>query len=278
MTISVIITLYKDLNSLNFVLEGLRRQTYKDFEVIIAEDDDDSSTKEFLKKFDDLQIVHLSHPDRGRNKVGIQNKAIAKASGEYLFFIDGDIVPFKHFIEYSLKIAKPGRVLSGRRVNLPENITKKIKKREIDITDIENHYLLFAWKYRKDKEIRVEQGIELNPDGLIYKIFLSKRKRNTEILGCNFSCFKKDIIAINGFDEGYGDSIIGQEDTDLTWRFRGLGYELFSSKNIACCFHLWHKVNSNRNEMQDRIDLQLMQEKKNKRLFVCREGVNKYLQ
>lgn len=277
MKVSIIITLYKDLVSLKLVLDALKRQTYKDFEVIIAEDDDASETVEFLKQFNDLDIVHLSQPDTGRNKVVIQNKAIAKASGEYLFFIDGDIVPFKHFVEYSLKIAKPGRVLSGRRVNVPKDLTQKIKQEEIKIEDLEDHYLSFLWRYRNDKEVRAEQGIELDPDGFIYRYIVSKRKRNTEILGCNFSCFKSDIIDINGFDEGYGDSIIGQEDTDLTWRFKGKGYELYSSKNVACCFHLWHKVNLNRNSIQDKIDLQVMEEKKEKRIFVCKNGLDKYL-
>ena len=276
MKVSIIITLYKDLKSLSLVLDGLRRQTYKNFEVIVAEDDDAIETVNFLKQFDDLNLVHISQPDTGRNKIIIQNKAIAKAQGEYLFFIDGDIVPFKHFIEYSLKIARPGRVLSGRRVNLPKVLTEEIKRGEVEIIDLEKNYFYFMWKYRNNKEVRVEQGVELNPNSFVYKL-LSKRKRNTEILGCNFSCFKKDILKINGFDESYGNSVIGQEDTDLTWRFAGINCELYSSKNIACCFHLWHQENQNRNDEQDMIDLQLMRKKQSNKIFICKEGVNKYL-
>ena len=275
MKISIIIPLYKDLVSLKLVLEALERQTYKKFEIIIAEDNDDPETVIFLQNYTHLNIVHISQPDTGRNKVIIQNKAIKKASGEYLFFIDGDIVPFKHFIEYSLQIAKPKRVLTGRRVNLDENTTKLIKDGKLNIQDIENNYFTFLWKNRHNKELRGEQGIELNPNGFLYKYIISKRKRNIEILGCNFSCFKEDIVAINGFDEGYGQSIIGQEDSDLTWRFQGLNFQLYSTKNISNCFHLWHKENLNRNRIQDKIDLKIMKQKQEQKVYSCKNGLVK---
>jgi glycosyltransferase involved in cell wall biosynthesis len=269
---SVIITLYKDLKSLKVVLEALERQTYKTFEIVIAEDDDADETVEFLKAYDHLNIVHVSQADTGRNKVIIQNKAIVKASGEYLFFLDGDIVPFKHFIEYSLDIAQKKQVLAGRRVNLPQELSELIKQGEFSPNKIEENYLSFLLKHRKNREVRADQGIELNPNGFLFKL-LSKRKRNAEILGCNFSCFKEDMVAINGFDEGYGNSVIGQEDTDLTWRFLGLGIQMKSAKNIANCFHLWHKENSNRDAVQDKIDLALMKEKQEKKLYFCEEGL-----
>ena len=273
-TVSVIVTLYKDLASLKLVLEALERQTYREFEIVIAEDDDDIETVEFLKAYNHLNIKHLSQPDRGRNKLVIQNEAIRRASGKYLFFLDGDMVPFRHFIEYSLFIAKPKQVLAGRRVNLPQELTQEIKSEKRSIEEIEKNYLRFLWKYRNNRGVRADQGIELNPKGMLYKI-LSKRKRNAEILGCNFSCFKEDMEAINGFDEGYGASVIGQEDTDLTWRFRGLGIELKSAKNIANCFHLWHPENSNRDREQDRIDLELMKEKQSQKLYFCKNGLKK---
>jgi len=275
MKVSIIIPLYKDLVSLNLVLQAIQRQTYdKDkIEVIITEDDDAKETIEFLKDWKNkLNIIHLSQPDTGRNKVIAQNKAIAKATGKYLFFIDGDIVIFKHFIEYSLKIAKPKRILAGRRVNLDENTTKLIKEDKLDITDIENNYFSFFWKNKNNRETRAEQGIQLNPNSLLYKL-ISKRKRNGEILGCNFSCFKDDMIAINGFDEGYHPIIIFKDDTDLTWRFKGIGCELYSSKNIANCFHLWHKENTLRDLNQDKIDLLVMQQKQKQKLYYCVKGV-----
>lgn len=275
MKVSVIITLYKDLISLGVVLDALRRQTYKEFEVIIAEDDDAQESIEFLKNYKDLNIVHLSQPDTGRNKVIIQNQAICKAQGEYLFFIDGDIVPFKHFIEYSLKIAEHKQILTGRRVNLNEEITFKIKNNEMKIEEIENNYFRYLLKNRKDRNARAEQGIQLNPDGFIYRYFLSKRKRNTEILGCNFSCYKEDIVSINGFDEEYHPLATLADDTDLTWRFKGKGCTLRSSKNIANCFHLWHKVGLVP-IFDPEEDIELFKSNQKNRQYACKQGMDKY--
>ena len=274
MKVSVIVTLYKDLVSFGIVLDALRRQTYKNFEVIVAEDDDAQASIEFLINYQDLNIVHLSQPDTGRNKIIIQNKAICKASGEYLVFIDGDIIPYRHFIEYTLKIAKKRQILSGRRVNLDEQTTQAVKAGIINIEKIEKNYVPFLWKNRKNRETRAEQGIELHPDSIIYKL-LSKRKRNAEIIGCNFSCFKEDMIAINGFNEEYNQYAIFSEDTDLTWRFKVAGYTLKSSKNIANCFHLWHKMGGPR-DFDPTKDLELFERNKVNKQYKCKNGLSKY--
>ena len=277
MKVSVIIPLYKDLKSLKIVLEAFQRQTYQNFELIVTEDDDSSLTVEFLKKFKDLKIIHLQQPDTGRNKVIAQNRAIVKSNGEYLIFIDGDIVPFKHFIEYSVALSKPKRVLSGRRVNLPQAITEKIKKNIYDICGIEKHYFKFLWQNKSSRDVRVEQGVQLNPNTWFYTQVVSKRKRNSEILGCNFSCFKEDIIAINGFDEEYHPLATLADDTDLTWRFKGMGYELLSSKNIVNCFHLWHERGSSNTSFNPQNDIKLFEYKKKNQVYVCKDGLDKYL-
>ena len=45
------------------------------------------------------------------------------------------------------------------------------------------------------------------------------------------------MIDINGFDEELGNSAYAS-DTDLEWRFRGVGYKIISAKYIANQFHL----------------------------------------
>ena len=67
--VSVIVTLYKNLKALKIVLEALERQTFKNFEIIIAEDDNSLNTVEFLKNYTNLNIIHISQEDTGRNKV-----------------------------------------------------------------------------------------------------------------------------------------------------------------------------------------------------------------
>ena len=277
MKISVIVTLYKNLPALSVVLEALGNQTDRDFDVIVAEDDDARESKDYLSGIKGLPIRHISQPDCGRNKLVIQNKAIAAAAGEYLIFLDGDTVPFRHYVEYTRKISRRGRVLSGRRVNLNPMDTARILSGELTTQRLESHYWWHVVKNFRDREARVEQGIQLDPSGWFYRRIMARRNSHADILGCNFSCYREDIIAINGFDEGYGDSIIGQEDTDLSWRFRAAGFELLSAKYIANCFHLYHSVNTKRNPEQDTIDMRRMKENRELGRYVCEKGISQYL-
>ena len=81
--VSIIIAFYKDLEALNLIFEALRRQTYKNFEAVVAEDNDAPETKQFLSEQTGLEIVHICQPDIGRNKATAQNKAVCAATGDW---------------------------------------------------------------------------------------------------------------------------------------------------------------------------------------------------
>jgi glycosyltransferase involved in cell wall biosynthesis len=48
--ISLIITVYKRIDFLELILQSLDKQTFKNFEVIIAEDNNDPRTVEFINE------------------------------------------------------------------------------------------------------------------------------------------------------------------------------------------------------------------------------------
>jgi cellulose synthase/poly-beta-1,6-N-acetylglucosamine synthase-like glycosyltransferase len=271
MRVSLIVSTYKDTEALSLIFEALKRQSHKDFEVVVAEDDNSKETKELIKKESELNILHVSHEDIKNRKTVIQNRAIKGSSGEYLIFIDGDVIPYRDFIKNQLFLARKKRVLSGRRVNLPQNISKLLRSKKLKAATLERFYLFFALYLMFDRSVRFEQGISLNPQGFIYQKFLKNRKRNSAIIGCNFSCFKEDFVAINGFDDSYTESRLG-DDTDLTWRFKAAGYELISSKNLANIFHLHHEKISLKKDFSK--EIALMQERKEKNLYYCEHGLD----
>jgi glycosyltransferase involved in cell wall biosynthesis len=238
--VSIIVTVYKNIIALRLILDALKQQTYKDFEVVIAEDDQNEDIKNLLASYTDLDILHISHPDNGMQKNIIQNKALAKANGDYLIFIDGDCIPYTTFIQNHINLAEDKTVLSGRRVNLNEVISNKLRENKLTPYKLEKNYLTY-FTLMKDKTVKYEQGIYIKPNSFIYNKFIKNSKRNVSLLGCNFSCFKDDFMAINGFDESYAGTAIG-DDTDLDWRFRAYGCKLKSCKNVSNVFHLWHKV------------------------------------
>jgi glycosyltransferase involved in cell wall biosynthesis len=274
MKVSIIIAFYKDLEALELIFNALRRQTYTNFEVVIAEDDEASQTKSFLRPQCGLEISHIHHPDIGRTKAQAQNKAVCAAKGDYLIFIDGDCIPFSTFIEGHIAHSAPKRVMSGRRINLPDFISRRLRQGTLSPEQLEKNYTWYALRHLIwSKDVHYEQGFHVKPNGLAYKLFFKNRNRNTQILGCNFSCFKEDFIAINGFDESYGLSILG-DDTDLNWRFIDYGAELKSCKNIANMFHLHHNRPTYNYDPSE--DLKRFNERRLAHKFFCEHGVNQY--
>lgn len=274
MKVSLIIAFYKDLVALGLILDAMRHQTYKNFEIVVAEDNNSPETKVFLKQYTDLDIIHNQHPDIGRTKASAQNKAVCSATGDYAIFIDGDCIPYSNFIEGHLKFSRHKTVISGRRVNLPNKLSARLRDKTLPLDRLESHYPWYVARYLIwDKESHYEQGFYFNPEGRFYQSVIAKRKRNTQILGCNFSCHKDDFVAINGFDESYGLSILG-DDTDLNWRFADYGASIKSCKNIANVFHLFHKRPVYDYDYSE--DLRRFNERKAAHLYFCEQGINQY--
>jgi cellulose synthase/poly-beta-1,6-N-acetylglucosamine synthase-like glycosyltransferase len=238
--ISLIAAFYKDLTALGLIIDSLKKQNYNNFELIVAEDNDTPATREFLGTIKDIDIIHTSQPDQGIQKARSLNNAILACTGDYLVFIDADCILCKNFLQAHASLAETGKVLSGRRVNLGPRMSNLLRSRKLNIQTIERHYLLFAPLLLLDRSTHIDQGLTFNPQGWFYQQVIAKRKKsNLSLLGCNYSCFKKDMIEIDGYDECYGETAVA-DDTDLQWRFALLGVKMKSCKMAANVYHLHH--------------------------------------
>ncbi|MDX9813862.1 MAG: glycosyltransferase [Sulfurimonas sp.] len=275
MRVSLIVAVYKDVEALSLIVEALKTQTYKNFEVIVAEDGNSQEMREFVASVDGLDIKHTTQEDIGIRKSRSVNNAILASSGEYLVFIDGDCIPYSTFIEGHVKMAEDGHVLSGRRVNLGPNYAKKLRDRVLSPLNLEKSFLLRYPFIAKDcVEGHSEEGFRVSADGFIYKLFLKNRKSAKSILGCNYSCFKKDMVAINGYDEELDGSALGT-DTDLEWRFKAMGLKLKSVKFIANMFHLYHKTNQNFYTTEQEA-YRVMKANQNDKKYICSLGLEQH--
>lgn len=256
------------------ILEALERQTYKNFEVVIAEDNNALELKNLIKNYQGhLEIIHTSQEDKGIQKMRSLNNGILASKGEYLIFIDGDCIPYSTFIESHIQLSQKDTIISGRRCNLGPKFSQKLRLKYIKSWDLEKKFLFYFPLLNFDnKEGHIEAGFHFNPNGWFYKKFLQKRSSNTQLLGCNYSCYKEAIVLINGYDEGYGETAIG-DDTDLEWRFRMAGYKIKSAKNIANIFHLYHDRSSRENISYEKEWKKFLENKKSN-MFVCKYGLN----
>ena len=127
--LSLIIAVYKNIAALDLILRGLEQQSFKDFEVIIAEDNEGGEMRDFIKKAQNqyfFTIKHISQPDNGFQKDKALNKSVAASAADYLVFIDGDCIPHKHFLKAHFDNKEIGFALFGRRVMLSETLTKQL--------------------------------------------------------------------------------------------------------------------------------------------------------
>lgn len=271
MKISVIISVYKNIGALNIILKALANQTIKADEIIISEDGNSDIMKNFINSLNYDNLIHLTCEDIGWRKNIALNKAIVNTSGEYLIFIDGDVVPHQRFIEGHLSQAKKKRVCAGKRAELGKNISQEILDEELSIDTVADNYIRWIKKLHNDKIRHYEDGIYIKPDGWIYKNFVSK-KNISYLIGCNFSCFKEDILSINGFDEDYIYPSVG-EDVDINWRFRASGIEVISVRNIANVYHLWHKKGFGSTESE--INNKILKNTIENNQYICLNGIKK---
>ena len=273
--VSIIVAVYSDIEALNLIIQSLKTQTYKNFEVVIAEDNNSKEMKTYVSNIKDLDVKHTFHEDQGVRKTRSVNNGILASEGDYLIFIDGDCVPYSTFIESHVKLSETGYLVSGRRVNLGPKYAGYLRNKKLSPMKLERSYALRFLDIALDAvERHAEAGLYFSADGFIYNTFLKNRTSSTSILGCNYSCFKQDMIKINGYDEGYGETAVG-DDTDLEWRFKALGLKLKSAKNIANIFHLYH-VRNLKGDSFSRNELKKMYENKKNNIFFCKQGLSEH--
>lgn len=267
MKTTIIISVYKNIKALKLILDSILQQTYKVNEIIISEDGDSDVMREFISTLNIPNLVHLMQEDLGWRKNIALNNSIRKSSGEYLIFIDGDVLLHPRFVEGHIKLSEPGKVCTGKRSELGQKYSNLLFENKININSLSKNYLFWIIQLHLDKVHHYEDGIYLP---LLNKITSTRYVRH--IIGCNFSCYKTDMEKINGFNEEFKNPSEG-EDVDITWRFRGLGIEMKSCRYIANVYHLWHKKGFD--ESDGKINRKIMHDSIEKNQFVCLNGLKK---
>jgi len=235
MKVSVIITTYNAVEWLQKVLIGYSVQTECDFEIVIADDGSTSETKNLITQFTfkfKNPIIHVWQEDQGFQKTKILNKAILRSNADYLIFTDGDCIPRKDFIQMHLKHRENGYFLSGGYFKLPLSISKLISENDI----VNSNCFQLIWLKNKGFQFNFK-SIKLTNNKFISQFmnWITPTKRSWN--GHNSSCWKKDIFAVNGFNN---DMQYGGEDREMGERMFNNGMLSKQIRYSAICVHLDH--------------------------------------
>lgn len=98
MKISIVIPCLNEEEFLPYLIEDIRKQSLKPFEVIVVDAGSTDKTLEIIKT-DDLIKVYNRPPNIGAQR----QYGGEQASGEYLFFLDADVRLETDFLEKSIK-------------------------------------------------------------------------------------------------------------------------------------------------------------------------------
>lgn len=236
MKVSVIISTYNNPAWLEKVLWGYECQTYKDFEIIIADDGSGEPTKLLLEQFmnsSSLEIKHVWHPDNGFQKSACLNKAILASSTAYLIFSDGDCVPRKDFVEVHVKNAEQGYFLSGGYFMLPMKTSLELTREDI----VNGNSFNIKWLYQHGLK-RTYKSLKLTSRGYGQKLLNQITPTKATWNGHGASGWKKDVLAVNGFNE---EMQYGGQDRELGERLVNYGIKGKQIRYSAICIHLDHK-------------------------------------
>lgn len=234
---SLIISTYNTPDRLRRCLQSVLRQRVVPMEIIIADDGSGADTKKVITDIaavSPVPVIHVWQPDDGFRLARIRNKALCKASGEYIINIDGDILLDKHFVHDHLYFARRGRFIAGERAFLSTVATQKYM----------NEASGFPLFYTRDLQKRQHAFRNL----WIAKLYGTVHRSQIPymyVTGCNMSFWKEDILKINGYNEAFKGW--GGEDFDIAVRLFNAGIKQYFLHFYAVAYHMYHPENNRGN-------------------------------
>lgn len=208
--LSVVIPTYNHLSALKNTLKSFCRQTFRNFEVVVADDGSTDGTGEFINNQKwSFHLKYVFQENKGRSAA--RNLGWRNAKGNIIVFIDNHAILDSNFLEEHFQIHNKFEHTSlavvrgfAPRIGSLENF----KQSNLAPTAKEKKWLL---KHEQDP----------------FRTFCTN----------NISISKSVLQQLNGFDEDFKE--YGFQDAEMGWRVKLAGYRFkVNLKAVACIFSL----------------------------------------
>jgi glycosyltransferase involved in cell wall biosynthesis len=225
--VSVILSIFDQPAAFTFSLLGYSRQTFRDFEVVIADDGSDEETRAIVERFKKegaYPVKHVWQENKGYRRSKIANEAVKVSAGKVILLSDGDCIPHRDFVRTHAEAARPGGFAVGGYVRLSAEYCKTLT--EASVRDGEYEAQMTSddrWRFRVT-HWKSLWGV------------LFGRIKKPKVYGCNIGVDREAYYAVNGYDENFDG--FGKEDSDLRNRLRRSGARPASLWGRAWVYHV----------------------------------------
>jgi glycosyltransferase involved in cell wall biosynthesis len=240
--VSLILTTHNSPRALEFVLAGYARQDVRPdlraaTEIIIADDGSRDETRDTIRRLRrelNLPLMHVWQKHRGHyGKPAIVNRAVMAATSDYLILADGDVIPRHDYVRTHLELRRPRTFLAGGDFRLDDGPTKAINLDDVR-TGRAFEYSFLVRHGQAPTRRRVKLWKQSWLTRLIDAVNISPARWS----GSNASCWKQDLVRVNGFDESFQSW--GKDDTELGHRLWNAGVRSRHVRHNAICLHMFH--------------------------------------
>lgn len=262
MKTSLIVTTYNWKEALELVFRSIARQSELPDEVIIADDGSRPDTGELVQSWAGklpVPVIHVWQEDEGFRAARARNRALAASSGDYIIYIDGDMILQRNFIEDHKRAAKPGVFIQGVRVITEPPMRERILNEGL----IDVGFFTPNIKRRRHT---------------LRSYWLSKlasfplRTDQKAIRSCNQGYWRADLLRVNGWNEALTGW--GREDNEIAARMYNSGIKRRNLKFAALAMHIYHPV---RHPQGENPNDRLLRETIENRLTRCERGLDMHL-
>lgn len=220
--VSLIIPNFNGEKYLSVCLSSILKSSYKNFEILIIDDGSTDKSVRVIKSFQKKdKRVELIKNSINIGAAASRNKAVRKAKGEIVVFLDNDTEVKKDFLS---QLIKP--ILKDKKVGATQAL----------LLDFENRDIIQMAGGRLMRE--TGWLLSFNHKDNYKKVKNDLKEKEIVAISAAFAVRKEIFNKIGGFDE---KEAVTTEDLDFCWRVWIAGYKILLAPK-AIVYHYTKKV------------------------------------
>jgi glycosyltransferase involved in cell wall biosynthesis len=227
MRVSLVVTTFERPDALAAVLATVATQRRAPAEVLVADDGSGPATTETVRRFAAharVPVAHVRQEHEGFRAARLRNLAVASCRGDYVVFIDGDMLLHPDFIADHEAAARRGAFVQGMRIPLGSAGTRAALAAPTGAS-----------------EPRGASGLQRlygSHRPALARACARLANHFVAIKSCNFALWRDDLAAVNGFNEAFVGW--GPEDKELAARLLHAGRRRRTLVFGGIAWHLHH--------------------------------------